>query len=205
MYEKNDILDLEIKILAISIHYSYIQISFNTYCKNEEIDTRDVVKKIDDTKLIIDTLRSLLFKLAPIKYSTPVNYHEIASGLYYLGSIARKKHYHHNKMIWDSIVDTVEICSFSTVFGHLISRLRTYEKKIDVISSMFKNLSRDKIENLNNHLLDLNTQLQDFISYIQAVKIMLGYVDKQQLFEKASCEKSFVIPNRRKVKLRIVK
>mgnify|MGYP001560033837 CR=1 FL=1 len=205
MYEKNDILDLETKVLAIFMHYSYIQISFNDYCKNEVIDKLDISKKINDTKLTIYTLRSLLFKLTPIKYSLPVDYNEIARGLYYLGSLSRKKHHHHNKMIWDDTTNIVERGGFSTVFGHLISRLRRLEKKIDAISLEFINLSQINVGTLNDYLLNLNTQLQDFISYTQATKIMLNYIDNQQLFAKASCNKDFVIPKKGRPKLRIVR
>ncbi len=205
MYDKNEILDLETKILSICTYYSYIQISFNNYCQNYEKNVIDVCQKVASTKIVIEALRSLLFKLTPIKYSKSVNYNEIAIRLHYLGSLSRKKHFHNNEMIWNSILSTVEISSFSSVFGHFISRLRALERKFDGIPDKYKNLSLAETKKFEEDLLSLSTYIQDFISYVQAVKIMLAYVDKEQLLAKASYDEDFVIPKKEKPTLRLIK
>lgn len=205
MYDKNDILDLEAKILAIYVYYSYIQISFNNYCHNGNKEILDVCQKVDNAKLVIDTLRSLLFKLTPIRYHKPVNYNEVSRRLYYLGSLSRKYHHHNNEMIWNDTISIVERSSFSAVFGHFVSRLRTLEKKFNSISDKYKYLSLDENKKFEEGLLSLNTYLQDFISYIQAVKIMLNYIEKENIIECASYEEDFVRPKKEKPVLRLIK
>lgn len=205
MYDKNDILDLEAKILAIYVYYSYIQISFNNYCHNGNKEALDVCQKVGNARLVIGKLRSLLFKLTPIRYPKPVNYSEVASRLYYLGSLSRKHHQHRNEMIWADTISIVERSSFSAVFGHFISRLRTLTVKFNSIEDKYRKLSHNEIREFERELLSLNTYLLDFISYIQAVKIMLDYIDKEKIFASASYDEDFVPPKKIIPMLRIVK
>lgn len=188
MYAKKDILELEIKILAIFTYYSYVQISFNNSCQSKNKDISDIRRRVGNAKLEIEALRSLVFKLIPIKYHRPVDYSVVSTRLFYLGSKSRKHKLHTNKIIWGKIIDVVKQSSFSAVFGHFISRLRSLENMFNNIENKYNDLSLNETKKFEGDLLSLSTHLQDFISYIQAVKIMLEYIDKNNIIENASHE-----------------
>ena len=48
----------------------------------------------------------------------------------------------------------------------------------------YKKLSLNSRELLNKQLLQLGTYLQEFVSFVQIIKIMLNYIEKEQLFTK---------------------
>jgi hypothetical protein len=203
MYKRDEVLALESGILFIYTYYSKIQINLNIGLQNNTIETLILSKKSTDVTNKISVMRGILFKLAGIKSEKMIDYSEVARRLYYLGSLSRKENLHTDDKIWNHTISIIERSSFSAVFGHFISRLRKVETKFTRLSH--QEVSFKNIEKVQRDLLQLGSYLQEFISYIKATKIMLNFIEKENVFKQAYCDDDFIKIRKGKPALRVVK
>jgi hypothetical protein len=203
MYKRDEVLALESGILFIYTYYSKIQVNLNIGLQNNTIETLILSKKSTDVTNKISVMRGILFKLAGIKSEKMIDYSEVARRLYYLGSLSRKENLHTDDKIWNHTISIIERSSFSAVFGHFISRLRKVETKFTRLSH--QEVSFKNIEKVQRDLLQLGSYLQEFISYIKATKIMLNFIEKENVFKQAYCDDDFIKIRKGKPALRVVK
>ncbi len=205
MYKRDDVLALESGILFIYTYYANIQISLNVCLQNGTTETLDMSGKLANVMNKISVMRGILFRLAAIKSDEIIDYTEVSRRLYYLGSISRREKLHINDKAWNQILTIIEHSSFSAVFGHFISKLRKTENKFNRFKFTHNKIPLTEINKIEKDLLQLGSYIQEFISYVEAVKIMLDYIEKEQIFEQASHDKNFIKPQRIKPVLQIVK
>lgn len=186
MYKKEDVLALESGILLIYTYYVCIQINFNTCLQNNTLDTLDVNKNFVKVFRKISLARRILFKLKKIKSARVIDYREVARRLYYLGSMSRKNKLHTDSMVWDETINIIKHSSFSAVFGHFISKLRKAETKFAKFRRKYQKVSFENTEEIQVNLLQLGSRLQELISYVAAVKIMLDFIKSEKIFETAT-------------------
>lgn len=207
MYKRDAVLALESGVLSIYMYYSNMQINLNICLQNGTIETLDISEKLANVMNKISVMRGILFKLAEIKSDKIIDYTEVSRRLYYLGSMSRREKLHINDKVWNQILTIIEHSSFSAVFGHFISKLRKTETKFNRFKFVHNKvpLTDIDINKIEKDLLQLGSYIQEFISYVEAVKIMLDYIEKEQIFEQASHDKNFIKPQRIKPVLQIVK
>ena len=184
MYKKSDIIELENLILVIYSYYSLIQIHFNEFSINGKKKDDSIANIINLAKSEIEEMRSLLFKLNEIKDNDQINYEAVARCLYFLRATVEKDKIYYNRLIWDFPTDKIAVSKFSGVFRHFIKKLRITERNFNKVANDYKKLSLNSRELLNKQLLQLGTYLQEFVSFVQIIKIMLNYIEKEQLFTK---------------------
>lgn len=184
MYKKSDIIELENLILVIYSYYSLIQIHFNEFSINGKKKDDSIANIINLAKSEIEEMRSLLFKLNEIKDNDQINYEAVARCLYFLRATVEKDKIYYNRLIWDIATDKIAVGKFSGVFRHFIKKLRITERNFNKVANDYKKLSLNSRELLNKQLLQLGTYLQEFVSFVQIIKIMLNYIEKEQLFTK---------------------
>ena len=205
MYKRDDVLALETGILFIYTYYSNIQISLNVCLQNKTIKTLDIKDKSSDVMNKISEMRKILFKLQTIKSIEMIDYGEVARRLYYLGSLSRQRKLHTNGLVWENTINIIERNSFSAVFRHFISMLRKVETQFTRLGIGYQEVSFINIEKIQKELLQLGNYLQDFISHVEAVKIMLDYIKEEKIFKRASYDENFIKPRKAKPVLRVVK
>ncbi len=205
MYKRDDVLALESGILFIYTYYSNMQINLNIGLQNNTIETLILSKKSTNVTNKISVMRGILFKLAGIKSEKMIDYSEVARRLYYLGSLSRKGNLHTDDKIWNHTISIVERSSFSAVFGHFISRLRKVENKFNKIKLNYDKGLPTNISGLERDLLWLGSYIQEFISYVEATKIMLNFIEKENVFKQAYCDDNFIKIRKGKPVLHVVK
>lgn len=207
MYKRDDVLALESGILFIYTYYANIQISLNVCLQNGTTETLDISGKLANVMDKISVMRGILFRLAATKSTGVIDYTEVSRRLYYLGSMSRREKLHINDKVWNQILTIIEHSSFSAVFGHFISKLRKTETKFNRFKFAHNKvpLTDIDINKIEKDLLQLGSYIQEFISYVEAVKIMLDYIEKEQIFEQASYDENFLKPSRVKPVLKILK
>lgn len=69
----------------------------------------------------------------------------------------------------------------------------------------YQEVSFINIEEIQKELLQLGNYLQEFISHVEAIKIMLYYIEEEEIFKRASCDENFIKPRKGKPVLCVVK
>lgn len=190
MYDKEEILELENKMLLIHSYYTLLKVSFNAFKGNNQKDTETFSYIVLVAKDKIEEMREVLFNLITNNYERYLDYSVVINYMGYLERVVDRSELKYDKTLWNKIVEKIEENGFTHIFCFFINKLRNIEGKFEKIVKNYHNLSNE-VESksiFDQNLTHFGFYLREFLTYVQLTKL---------IYENLSLSKVFILATAR--------
>ncbi len=186
MYNLNDLVALELKIRFIHVKYVPILRYFQDYYDSNNITVAEVSKNLKSIQVETGHIETLLLRLKDTKTDEIIDYSRVAKHLKVFCYDQPKAECWNNFSIWENIIQIIKTDGFPIVFAYFLRKHMRIKETNTLILTKYKNISNSEIFKLNVDLVDFNNNLVDFINNVEAVCLMIQYLEQKEIFSQTA-------------------
>lgn len=180
-----DITRLETETKSIQEAYLPIFDYFRNHHNQNGITIETVTKQLKIIRTETKNLEAVLITLKTTTSAEVIDYSKVANCLRTFCYDPIKSEFYRNVNIWENIISLIPTNGFSRIFDYLLTRNERIKETNALVSTSYKNISINKIDKLNFALFQFNSYLVDFMANVEAICLMLQYLEREEIFSQA--------------------